>query len=226
MSPEQAEGRLDLLGPASDVYSLGATLYCLLTGRAPFADPDTAVMLQKVQRGDFPKPGAWNSWAPPALEAICLKAMARKQENRYSSPRALADDIEHWLADEPVSAWPEPVTVRAGRWMRRHKPLVSGAAAALLVGLIALTGGTIWYQGHQAEAARKLALTEQAVRQGLDQARETGNKLHADTSRNPAGFKSCSTSPPAGKCRSKRPGPTGSGRRPWRPMQKKVSIRI
>src|SRR5260370_23962631 len=98
--------------------------------------------------------------------------MLLKQAGRYTPRCARANDIEHWLADEPVSAWPEPVTVRAGRWMRRHKPLVSGAAAAVLVGLIALTGGTIWYQGHQAEAARKLALTEQAVRQGLDQGQE------------------------------------------------------
>jgi serine/threonine protein kinase len=179
MSPEQAAGRLDLLGPASDVYSLGATLYCLLTGKAPFADKDTGVVLQKVQRGEFPTPSQLEAAVPPALEAICLKAMARQSEDRYVSPRALADDIEHWLADEPVSAWPEPVTVKAGRWMRRHKPLVSGAAAAVLVGLIGLTAGTIWYHDHQADAARNLALTEQAVRQSLEQARLGHDQLLA-----------------------------------------------
>src|SRR6185437_10406153 len=102
MSPEQAAGRLDLLGPASDVYSLGATLYCLLTGQAPFTDTDLGVVLQKVQRGDFPPPRSLQAGryikVPPALEAICLKAMVLRPGDRYASPRALADDIEHWLA--------------------------------------------------------------------------------------------------------------------------------
>ena len=108
MSPEQAAGRLDLLGPASDVYSLGATLYTLLTGRPPFAGEDLGEVLRKVQRGEFPRPRESSPWLDPALEAICLKAMALKPEDRYASPRALADDLERWLADEPVSAYREP----------------------------------------------------------------------------------------------------------------------
>ena len=74
---------------------------------------------------------------PVALEAICLRAMALQAEQRYRTVLALAEDIEHWLADEPVSAWPEPVTVKLGRWARRHRSLISGAAAAALVGLLA-----------------------------------------------------------------------------------------
>src|SRR5438876_293095 len=90
MSPEQAAGRLDLLGPASDVYSLGATLYCLLTGRAPFSDSSVALILANVQLGEFPRPREVVSDVPPALEAICLKAMSLKPTDRYQSPRALA----------------------------------------------------------------------------------------------------------------------------------------
>ena len=105
--------------------------------------------------------------------------MARRPKDRYDSPRALADDIEHWLADEPVSAWPEPVIVKAGRWVRRHKAPVSGAAAALLVGLVGLTIGTIWYQGHRAEAERKLALTAEAIRNALDQGDQSREDLQA-----------------------------------------------
>ena len=108
MSPEQAAGRLDRLGPASDVYSLGATLYSLLTGRPPVEDRDVGSVLQQVQRGDFPPPRQVNAAVPPALEAICLKAMALRPEDRYASARALADDVEHWLADEPVAAYREP----------------------------------------------------------------------------------------------------------------------
>jgi serine/threonine protein kinase len=108
MNPEQAAGRLDRLGPAADVYGLGATLYCLLTGKAPFAGDDVGTVLQKVQRGDFPPPRRANASVPPALEAVCLKAMALRPEDRYPSAQALADEVEHWLADEPVGAYREP----------------------------------------------------------------------------------------------------------------------
>ncbi len=143
MSPEQAAGRLDLLGPFSDVYSLGATLYYLLTDKAPFEDSDVGTVLQKVGRGEFPMPRQANASVPAPLEAVCLKAMALKPEDRYASPRALADDIEHWLADEPVNAWKEPWTVRAMRWARRHRPLVATAAGLLLTAVTALTFSTI-----------------------------------------------------------------------------------
>jgi serine/threonine-protein kinase len=197
MSPEQAAGRPDLLGPPSDVYSLGATLYCLLTGRVPFEDDDLGVVLQKVQRGEFPRPAQINNTVPPALEAVCLKAMALKPGQRYTSPRALADDIEHWLADEPVAAWPEPWTVTTGRWMRRHKPLVSGVAAAILVGLIGLTGGLLWYQDEQnrrsteaalrqAEAYRNRMLAEEGIRSALTQAEQSHKELH-DILKKPGG---------------------------------------
>jgi serine/threonine protein kinase len=116
MSPEQAEGRLDLLGPASDVYGLGATLYCLLTGKPPVEGQDMAEVLKKVQCAKFATPRQIQADISPALEAICLKAMALKPQNRYAAPRELAEDIEHWLADEPVGAWAEPWSVKARRW--------------------------------------------------------------------------------------------------------------
>ncbi len=138
MPPEQAAGRLDLLGPASDVYSLGATLYCLLTGQAPFQGDDVGAVLRRVQRGDFSPPRQLKRGVPPSLEAVCLKAMALKPEGRYASARALADDIEHWLADEPVSARREPWRDRARRWLGRHRTLVTATAVALLVGTVSL----------------------------------------------------------------------------------------
>ncbi len=138
MSPEQAAGRLDELGPASDVYSLGAMLYNLLTGGVPFDGSDLGEILGKVRAGDFPAPRQVNRSVPPALEAVCMKAMAREPGARYASPRELADDVEHWLADEPVAAWHEPLSVRARRWMRRHRTAVTAAVAATLAGLIAV----------------------------------------------------------------------------------------
>ena len=143
MSPEQAAGRLDELSGASDVYSLGATLYVILTGRAPQDDDDLGVVLQRVARGEFPKPRAVKPIVPRGLEAICLKAMALNPRDRYPSPRALADDIEAWLADEPVSALPESVPMRAARWVKNHRTLVTSGAAMALVAAIALAAGNV-----------------------------------------------------------------------------------
>jgi serine/threonine-protein kinase len=102
MSPEQARGDLESLGPHSDVYSLGATLYCLLTGKPPFEGNDLRAVLEAVRKGAFPQPRQLDLSIAKGLEAICLKAMASKPDERYATPRELADDIDHWLADEPV----------------------------------------------------------------------------------------------------------------------------
>src|SRR4029077_4338809 len=107
MSPEQARGDLDRLGPRSDVYSLGATLFCLLTGKPPFEGNDVGDVLRAVQTAEFSIPRPLDPTIDRALEAVCLKAMALRPEDRYLSPRALADDVERWTADEPVTAWHE-----------------------------------------------------------------------------------------------------------------------
>ncbi|HVC95160.1 MAG TPA: tetratricopeptide repeat protein [Pirellulales bacterium] len=160
MSPEQAEGRLDQLGPASDVYSLGATLYTLLTGRAAFEAGDLAALLRSVVRGEFRPPRQVNRHVPRALDAICLKGMALKPADRYPSPRALADDVEHWLADEPVSALPESAAQRLGRWLRRHRAWAQSAAAALLlVTLVSLVAVVFVNAARQATATALVAET-------------------------------------------------------------------
>ena len=139
MSPEQAAGDLDRLGPRSDVYSLGATLYCLLTGKPPFDGDDLGAVLRAVGKGDFPPPRQIDPAIDRALEAVCLKAMALKPEDRYATSRALADDVERWAADEPVTAWREPFGRRARRWARRNRTAVTAAAAALLMAMVGLT---------------------------------------------------------------------------------------
>jgi serine/threonine protein kinase len=139
MSPEQAAGRIDALGPASDVYSLGATLYNLLTGRPAFDGTDVFAILGQVREGDFPPPRSVDPTIDRALEAICLKAMANEPEGRYASCRALAEDVERWMADEPVSAWQEPFGRQARRWARRHRTLATASAVAMLASVVGLS---------------------------------------------------------------------------------------
>jgi Tfp pilus assembly protein PilF/tRNA A-37 threonylcarbamoyl transferase component Bud32 len=143
MSPEQAAGALDQLGPASDVYGLGATLYHLLTGGAAFQGTNVRELLQRVRRGTFLPPRAVKTSVPRALEVICLKAMAHQPADRYASAQELAAELEHWLADEPVAAFREPLAARLARWVRRHRAAASAVTAVLLAALLGLTVGVI-----------------------------------------------------------------------------------
>ncbi len=171
MPPEQALGEAEKLGPASDVYSLGALLYQLLTGRAPFEGVTALDVLMRVAEGNFPPPRRVKAAVPAALEAVCLKAMALKPEDRYGSAQALADDVEHWLADEPVGAWREPWRRRVGRWARRHKTAVGAAAAGVLVAVLAGGVGLWWWERQETERRQAVAAALDRVGRLQEQAR-------------------------------------------------------
>ena len=178
MSPEQAAGRIDLVGPASDVYSLGATLYSVLTGKAAFEQHDLGLLLQHVARGEFPPPRAIVRDVPRPLDAICLKAMAVRQEERYATPRALVDDLEHWLADEPVTAYRETLGERAGRWTRRHRAWTqAGATAVVTVAAVAIVASVLISRSwrNEAQAHREAA-------QGFQEARDAVNDFFTQVS--------------------------------------------
>jgi tetratricopeptide (TPR) repeat protein len=160
MSPEQAHGEVNTLGPATDVYSLGATLYAVVTGEAPVRGRDTAEILEKVRRGEWAPPRQVKPSTPRALDAICRKAMALKPADRYASVLELAAEVEHWLADEPVPSYREPWPVRAGRWARRHRTPVTGVAAAALVAIALGSAAALWWQQEQ---ARRLHGAEAAL---------------------------------------------------------------
>jgi serine/threonine-protein kinase len=161
MSPEQSSGDLERLGPRSDVYSLGATLYCMLTGRPPFETEDVGEVLRKVQRGEFAPPRQLDPSLDKALEAVCCKAMAMKPEDRYASCRALAEDVERWMADEPVSAhrdaWPDHLA----RWARRHRAWAqAGIAGLLAVAIIASVAALLVDRARRAEMEARAEATQ------------------------------------------------------------------
>jgi serine/threonine protein kinase len=122
MSPEQALGYPDQIGPAADVYGLGATLYNILTRSTPIPfDPGEGVasVLSKVRRGEITPPRDANPDVPGVLEAICLKALALHPEERYPSAAAMKEDLWRWLAGRPVSVYRESL---ARRLIRRNRP--------------------------------------------------------------------------------------------------------
>ncbi|HVS39886.1 MAG TPA: serine/threonine-protein kinase [Gemmataceae bacterium] len=162
MAPEQAEGRLDLLGPASDVYGLGAILYEILTGAPPFTGEETVGVLRRVVHEPPARPRSVNASSPAPLEAVCLKALAKKPKDRYASAKELATEVQHWLADEPVTAYAEPLMVRAGRFARRHRTAVAVAAALLVFGVAGLSVAAVLINGQRQKAEDNFKLAQAA----------------------------------------------------------------
>lgn len=136
MPPEQAVGAADA-GPAADIFGLGAILFYTLTGRPPYSGGNATNTIALARAGDYPLPSAVAEGVPPALEAVCLRALAPAPADRYPTALDLAADVERWLADEPVAAYPEPWSARAQRWVRRNPARVAAAVSGLLAGLVA-----------------------------------------------------------------------------------------
>lgn len=182
MSPEQAAGRLGDLGPATDVYSLGATLYCLLAGVSPFHGKVLPGVLLCIEKGEFLAPNLVQPAVPGALAAICLKAMSLKPVDRYSSPLELAKDLECWLADEPVDVYKETPPARFRRFLRKRAALATGVAATLLVGLIGLgVGIAVVGIKNRALDASLVRETEQRRKAETNEALAKANEAKADT---------------------------------------------
>jgi serine/threonine-protein kinase len=177
MSPEQTLGHSDQVGPESDVYSLGATLYNLLTGRPAAAGRNLGELIERVRRGEFPPPRQVNRTVPRALNAICLKAMALRIEDRYATALDLADDLERWLADEPVTAYREPVLARLARWGRRHKTAVASITVLLVTAVLAMALATVLLGRQNEEIQRQKKRVDEEYFRAENNFRLAGNAV-------------------------------------------------
>ncbi len=163
MAPEQASGLIDQIDQLTDVYGLGAVLYEILTGDPPFTGKKTMEILHRVRQEPPRPPRALNPTLDPALQAICLKALSKPREERYASATELAQDVERYLAVEPVHACPDPWTRRALRWARRHRTAMATAAGLLVTTTIALGVGTVLVTRERNEAKLQGKQARQAV---------------------------------------------------------------
>ena len=167
MAPEQVEGVSVLLDRRTDIYALGATLYRLLSGHPPYSGKGTPLLVSIVHEEPERLP---SGEIPAEVEAIVFKCLEKDKNRRYDSARALAEDLERYLAGEPVHARPVTRLIRFGKWMRRHRVAVrvTSAAAMLAVAGLAWGGWSAWRSGERQEAARRFGAQVEEIEALLD----------------------------------------------------------
>ena len=171
MPPEMAEGHTSDADPRTDVYLLGATLYEILTGRPPRQGASRDELLNLARTSSPVSPRKLVSDTPPALDAICRKAMSRQRGHRYGSALGLADDVQRYVAGERVSAYREPAWRRAWRWARRHRRAIVRCAVGVVIAASMALGLLFYRRANLLQAQARAREQVREVRQLIDEAR-------------------------------------------------------
>ncbi len=165
MSPEQARGEHDQLGPATDIYSLGAILYAILTNRPPIEASTLAKVLSRVRLGDVPRPRSIVADVPKPLESIAMKALSLNPTDRYDKVEAMIQDVENFLADEPVMAHQESIPERVWRVSRRHRAWVRASAIAMIaITCVSVVAAVSMHRQRQLTEREKVRAEREKVR--------------------------------------------------------------
>jgi serine/threonine protein kinase/Flp pilus assembly protein TadD len=159
MPPEQAAGKLDELDARTDIYSLGGILYKLLTNHQPIARGKIREVLKNVKEGNIIPPRDHDSSIGKPIEAICMKALATNCKDRYESALKIVEDVEAWLADEPVSCYEDPWLTKAKRWAKRNRAAVQSTLIAGAI-LVVVWVGSAWSHANQMSEIRGVAQTK------------------------------------------------------------------
>jgi serine/threonine protein kinase/tetratricopeptide (TPR) repeat protein len=160
MSPEQALAKRLVIDHRTDVYSLGATLYELLTLQPAFAGSDRQELLRQIAFEEPKAPRRVNKAIPPELETIVLKALEKSPADRYATAKDLADDLRRFLEDRPIRAKKPTLRQRARKWAHRHQGVVLGCLVALAVASLPLAGSTAWVWREMTAKEKALGLAE------------------------------------------------------------------
>lgn len=187
MAPEQAGGRQQLVDALTDVYGLGAILFAILTGFPPHRGQetgqtvrDTKELLKRIATSESPRPRLLNPSVPAALDAVCARAMAYEQKDRYASAADLARDVQRWLIDEPVSVYAEPWTHTLTRWLRRRRAWALSIATALVLVTLVASGAALLIEGARRREAVAHRETHRALQAEQAALAETRRALQAE----------------------------------------------
>lgn len=175
MAPEQARGNGSIVGPSADVYALGAILYEMLTGRPPFEAETPTETLRQVLSEDPAPPSRMNAALPRDIETIVMKCLRKEPHRRYAGALALAEDLDRFLAGEPISARPTSLPERVVKWAKR-RPAKATSIAAVSILLSCLMGGAVWIESRR-------AAVESAVLDDLDEVRRFASLSQWDKAR-------------------------------------------
>ena len=179
MSPEQAEGRMGELRQASDIYSLGSTLFYILTGETPYTGKDIVSVLSLVRENRYLPPISVDANTPKPLNSICCKAMQKVPMDRYETALLLAADVEKWLAGEKAVAHQETLFEKSARWIRNNQTVASATGILLLTVTVASIIGTLFVNNERNKTLSAQQETLVALEREQDARQATGDLLNS-----------------------------------------------